>query len=146
MVLPQSVLHPDSLSAQECPISYLSALCAHLGAPTLHPRQCGLPISSLPSTPPLVLPTVPGLVPLPGISDGSSEHQDCSRLFESVDCFGIMVILATLRFSIRKMHYLSIYLCLFHFLSPVSYCLHYRGVSPHSLNLFLGILFFFMQL
>ena len=84
-VLPQSVLHPDSLSAQECPISYLSALCAHLGAPTLHSRQSGLPISSLPSTPPLVLPTVPGLVPLSGISDGSSEHQDCSGLLSIQD-------------------------------------------------------------
>lgn len=85
MVLPQSVLHPDSLSAQECPISYLSALCAHLGAPTLHSRQSGLPISSLPSTPPLVLPTVPGLGPLSGISDGSSEHQDCSGLLSIQD-------------------------------------------------------------
>lgn len=41
--LPQSVLHPDSLRSLECPISYLRALSAHPGAPTLHSSQGGLP-------------------------------------------------------------------------------------------------------
>lgn len=144
MVLPQSVLHPESLSPQECPISYLSALSAHLGAPTLHSSQSQLPISSLPSTS-LSLAHCPGLVSLSGISDDSSEHQDCSRLFESelLQYYGHSNNIKIFNPSDGIYFHLFVPLS---FLSPVSYCLHYRGVSPHLLNLFLGILFFFMQL
>ena len=57
-----------------------------------------------------------------------------------------MDILTILIFPIHEQGYLSIYLYHIQFPSSVSYSFQSTGLSPPWLSLFLGILFFLMQL